>query len=157
MIKEPLAQCHTVLQVLVRCHQIAPVVLKLQIPPLLLLLRLLLLQIHRRLEVPIDLSLGLIDPLPVILIILLVLSALLITTLNQSAALLLVPVPLRVAIVYLQILLQHLIKIGVVRIRARVSSLHHFLILSTTTTELHVNLLSVFTSFDIFFLRFFLN
>ena len=60
VVEEALTQRHAVLQVLVGRHQVAPVILKLQVPRTLLLVLLLLLEFLCRLEVPLNVGLGLI-------------------------------------------------------------------------------------------------
>ena len=63
MVKEPLTQCHAVLEVLISCNEVTPVVLELKIPALLLLTRLLLMQLLALLVVTIDIVLELVEPL----------------------------------------------------------------------------------------------
>lgn len=63
VVEEALTQRHAVLQVLIGRHQVAPVILKLQVPGTLLLVLLLLLEFLGRLEVPLNVGLGLIDVL----------------------------------------------------------------------------------------------
>ena len=60
VVEEALTQRHAVLQVLIGRHQVAPVILKLQVPGTLLLVLLLLLEFLCRLEVPLNVGLGLI-------------------------------------------------------------------------------------------------
>ena len=63
VVEEALTQRHAVLQVLIGRHQVPPVILELQVPGTLLLVLLLLLEFLGRLEVPLNVGLGLIDVL----------------------------------------------------------------------------------------------
>mmetsp|Transcript_39106 Transcript_39106/g.37431 ORF Transcript_39106/g.37431 Transcript_39106/m.37431 type:complete len:199 (+) Transcript_39106:526-1122(+) len=134
MIEEALTQGHHILQVLVCCHEITPVVLELQVPPFQLLFRLLFLQIHAVLEVPIYVRFQLIDLVSFFLVLLeeLLILTELVFQVWRLIQVMEVALPIIMHIVDVDILIEDLVKVVVLRVMA-------FMLIFGLRVLLHLN------------------